>query len=97
MIRLAEGTTKSAECVDYAKAVCRKEKKHLRMDTHEENRIMQHLIEKAGFERYGIIFVADGTGRTAYEYGEEIQYRNLAEEQLNEGHANAEPFDRQLE
>lgn len=40
---------------------------HLRVDTHEDNKVMQHLILKNGFERRGIIYVADGTPRIAYE------------------------------
>ncbi len=41
--------------------------RHLRIDTHENNRIMQHLIEKNGFTRCGIIHTDDGTPRIAYE------------------------------
>ena len=40
---------------------------HLRIDTHRDNRIMQHLIEKHGFTYCGIIWLADGTPRLAYE------------------------------
>ena len=40
---------------------------HLRVDTHEDNKVMQHLILKNGFERRGIIYIADGTPRIAYE------------------------------
>lgn len=40
---------------------------HLRIDTHENNKIMQHLIEKNGFKKCGIIYVADGSPRIAYE------------------------------
>ena len=39
----------------------------LRADTHEDNKIMQHLLEKNGFTRCGIIQVADGTPRIAYQ------------------------------
>ena len=41
--------------------------RHLRIDTHEDNKVMQHLIEKHGFKRCGIIYVADGTPRIAFE------------------------------
>lgn len=41
--------------------------KHLRIDTHERNLIMQHLIEKHGFVKCGIIYTHDGTPRIAYE------------------------------
>ena len=40
---------------------------HLRIDTHENNHVMQHLILKNGFEKCGIIHIADGTPRIAYE------------------------------
>ena len=40
---------------------------HLRIDTHRDNRIMQHLIDAAGFTYCGIIWLADGTERLAYE------------------------------
>lgn len=40
---------------------------HLRIDTHEDNKPMQHVVEKAGFIRRGIIYVADGTPRIAYD------------------------------
>ena len=39
----------------------------LRADTHEDNKIMQHLLEKNGFARCGIIHVEDGTPRVAYQ------------------------------
>ena len=40
---------------------------HLRIDTHRDNRIMQHLIDMAGFSYCGIIWLEDGTERLAYE------------------------------
>ena len=39
----------------------------LRADTHADNRVMQHLLEKNGFVRCGIIYVANGTPRIAYQ------------------------------
>ena len=49
--------------IDYASA----RYAHLRIDTHRDNRIMQHLIEKYGFTCCGIIWLPDGTERLAYE------------------------------
>lgn len=49
---------------------CRKQIKTLRIDTHEENKRMQHLLEKYGFQRCGIIYVHDQTPRIAYQYSE---------------------------
>lgn len=41
---------------------------HLRIDTHENNKIMKHVLEKNGFQACGLIYVYDGTPRVAYEY-----------------------------
>lgn len=41
----------------------------IRIDTHEDNKVMQHLIEKAGFNYCGIIYAADGFPRLAYQMG----------------------------
>ena len=49
--------------IDYAGA----HYSHLRIDTHRDNRIMQHLIGKHGFTYCGIIWLQDGTERLAYE------------------------------
>ena len=46
---------------------CKGQMPHLRIDTHEDNKVMQHVIEKCGFVRCGIIYVSDGTLRIAYE------------------------------
>ena len=39
----------------------------IRIDTHKDNKIMRHLIEKNGFVYCGIIIVDDGTPRLAYQ------------------------------
>lgn len=57
----ARGTLRKA--VDY----CLSRIDHLRIDTHMDNKIMQHLIEKCGFTKCGIIYVEDGSPRIAYE------------------------------
>lgn len=49
--------------IDY----CSKKIGHLRIDTHSDNKVMQHLIEKNGFLKCGIIYVNDGSPRIAYE------------------------------
>ena len=38
----------------------------VRIDTHSDNCIMQHALEKQGFTYCGTIYVADGTPRMAY-------------------------------
>lgn len=47
---------------------CREQISYLRIDTHKDNVVMQRLIEGKGFKRAGVIYVADGTARIAYEY-----------------------------
>lgn len=40
---------------------------HIRVDTHENNKVMNHLLIKHGFKKCGIIYVEDNTSRIAYE------------------------------
>jgi len=39
----------------------------MRVDTHEKNKAMQKLLDKNGFIYCGIIYLADGSKRRAYE------------------------------
>lgn len=48
-------------------AFCRKKHENLRADTHHDNKTMQHLLEKHGFERCGIVYMKDGSKRIAYQ------------------------------
>ena len=50
-------------CIDW----CGEYSFSLRADTHADNKVMQHLLEKNGFLRCGIIRVANGTLRIAYQ------------------------------
>ena len=50
-------------CFDW----CWEQIKSLRVDTHEDNCIMRHCIEKAGFKYCGIIYLASGAERLAYQ------------------------------
>lgn len=50
-------------CFDY----CQQQINNLRADTHEANKILQHILDKHGFEYCGIIHIADGTPRKAYQ------------------------------
>ena len=52
------------ECFDFA----RLEFSHLRVDTHEDNKPMQAAVKKCGFEYAGIIYLADGSPRLAYDW-----------------------------
>ena len=40
---------------------------NIRIDTHKDNRIMQHNLSKYGFEYCGIIHIASGAERLAYQ------------------------------
>jgi len=40
---------------------------NVRIDTHEDNRVMQHLLAKNGFTRCGIIYLENGDPRIAYQ------------------------------
>ena len=40
---------------------------HIRIDTHHDNKIMQHAVLKYGFQRSGIIYLENGSPRIAYD------------------------------
>lgn len=39
----------------------------IRIDTHPDNKIMLHLMDKYGFTKCGIIYIDDGTSRIAFQ------------------------------
>lgn len=41
---------------------------NIRVDTHRDNRVMQHLVSALGFSYCGIIYVSDGSPRLAYQW-----------------------------
>ncbi len=51
------------ECLNYCESLL----PNIRIDTHSDNVIMQHLLEKEGFHKCGVIHVEDGTPRIAYQ------------------------------
>lgn len=51
------------ECLSY----CMSRIPNIRIDTHRDNAVMQHLLEKHGFVKCGIIYVEDGSPRIAYQ------------------------------
>lgn len=61
----SDGTVRNVlgQIMDYCKAQI----PHLRIDTHEDNKVMQHVLEKYGFVRCGIVYMPDGSPRIAYE------------------------------
>ena len=46
---------------------CSRKIDYLRIDTHHDNHVMQHALEKLGFQSCGIIYIADGSARIAYD------------------------------
>lgn len=46
---------------------CSAKSPNLRCDTHADNKIMQHLLEKNGFQKCGRIYLANGSPRIAYQ------------------------------
>ena len=55
------------ECINF----CKNQITNIRIDTHEKNQIMQHLLTKHGFKECGIIYIPDGSPRIAYQWEEE--------------------------
>ena len=46
---------------------CFSHDRNIRIDTHRDNSIMQHNIEKHGFTYCGVIYLANGDERLAYQ------------------------------
>lgn len=61
----ASGKTKgiSEACLNWCFEQCG----NIRVDTHRDNKVMQHILTKYGFQRCGIIYVKNGTERIAYQ------------------------------
>ena len=51
-----------------AVSYCKKLAKNVRIDTHAENKVMQRHIESNGFAKCGIIYLANGSPRIAYQW-----------------------------
>lgn len=52
---------------DYILQWCIQKAGHVRIDTHKDNKTMQHVIKKNGFAYCGVIYLADGSPRIAFE------------------------------
>ncbi len=50
-------------CLEYCNAWCN----NIRIDTHRDNHILQHNLQKHGFSYCGIIHIANGDERLAYQ------------------------------
>lgn len=53
-----------AECTSFA----RTKYSHLRVDTHEDNIPMQNAVKRDGFKYAGVIYLADGSPRMAFDW-----------------------------
>ncbi len=54
-------------CMDFCKEKC----DNLRIDTHENNKTMQHVLEKNGFIYCGVIYLENGEPRIAYQFSKQ--------------------------
>lgn len=50
-----------------ALSFCERQTDNIRIDTHDDNRIMQHLLTKYGYQKCGYIYIEDGSRRIAYQ------------------------------
>ena len=60
----------SGECKGIMSKVldyCSKFVSNIRIDTHEDNSIMRHLLDKNGFKHCGTIYLLDGNPRLAFQ------------------------------
>lgn len=53
----------ASHCLNWCFSQC----SNLRVDTHEKNVIIRHILEKEGFSYCGTIYVSNGTPRRAYQ------------------------------
>ena len=63
-----------SECMHY----CFSMFGNIKIDTHENNKIMQHQLEKLGFIRCGIITLTNGEPRVAYQKQVESRFENAS-------------------
>lgn len=52
------------KCLEF----CKTKVQNIRIDTHHDNHTMQHLAEKYGFVKCGIIYLKNGSPRIAYHF-----------------------------
>lgn len=64
--RIASDGTVSG-IVKIATEYCEKIIRNIRIDTHEDNKVMQHVLNNLGFHRCGIIYLLNGEPRIAYQ------------------------------
>jgi len=52
---------------DYCFQWCFEQCGNIRVDTHKDNTVLQHILIKNGYKQCGIIYVANGTPRIAFQ------------------------------
>ena len=57
---------------------------HVRVDTHEDNKIMRHVLKKNGFRYAGVIISVEGTPRVAYDYKEGYMQKYFSASEASE-------------
>lgn len=63
-----KGTGLAIQLFAFIEPVCQaKGVKSIKVDTHEDNKSMQRLLEKLDFKYCGIIYLTDGNKRVAFE------------------------------
>ena len=68
----SDGTVKNV--LNKVMEYCKEQIPHIRIDSHEDNKVMQHVLEKNGFERRGTVYAGDKTPRIAFEWvGESLK------------------------
>jgi hypothetical protein len=53
--------------MDFVLNYCESQIANIRIDTHKDNTIMQHILERHHYTKCGTIYVDDGTPRIAYQ------------------------------
>lgn len=56
-------------------AFAREKHPYIRIDTHRKNKTMLHALEKFGFRACGVIYLANGDERLAFDYYEDPEKR----------------------
>lgn len=64
----AKGSGVAVQMMNDAEKICTQNKVYsIKVDTHENNKPMQRLLEKLGYEYCGIIYLENGDKRVAFE------------------------------
>lgn len=66
-IHRAAGSAEAKGVMNFITNYCKDIVPNIKIDTHADNKIMQHILEKQGFTKCGVIYAADGTPRIAYQ------------------------------